>query len=180
MTPLSWGVWVAPMHAHTHANSCPHGVGHLQFKLACVYNGVCVHAWCVCEHEHVWVTPIPPPTRPGGCQITKIESTVELIKIIWFCLMIYHLWRLPTYVDYGWWTGRGVAHPTYVLGPKKVNIFQFSYWIPINCLDWLLVSIWTSQPIYSPFKSDHKWWQVRNLTLMLILPWNCQSQKFLN
>ena len=85
------------MHAHTHmhacicihieiANGCPHGgihVYHVYNMHVHAYVCVCVHA-CVCMHGAPHTHPHP-PAAPG---ISKNSITLELIKIIQFCLKI--------------------------------------------------------------------------------------------
>ena len=105
-------VGVCPMHVHTDTNvhacmhlhvkhakhGCLHAGGHLQF-----YTCVCVHVCaCVCMCVHVGTPPhaprypdTPPPTCPlpraAGSPKHQISITLELIKIIRFCLKILYL-----------------------------------------------------------------------------------------
>ena len=101
---VGMGVWgVVPcMHAHTHMHvkhakhGCLHAGGHLQF-----YTCVCVHVRA-CTCVHVGTPPMPPDTprhppptcplpRATGSPKHQISITLELIKIIRFCLKILYL-----------------------------------------------------------------------------------------
>ena len=108
-------VWGCPMHVrmHMHVHACTHArtcmLNMLNMDasmLAAICNSihVCV---CVCVHVHacacVWGHPpcpqippdTPPPTRPlpraAGSPKHQISITLELIKIIRFCLKILYL-----------------------------------------------------------------------------------------
>ena len=96
------------MHTHTHArmhmhvkhakHGCLHAGGHLQF-----YTCVCVRVRA-CVWMHVGTPPMPPDTpwhpppptcplpRATGSPKHQISITLELIKIIRFCLKILYLW----------------------------------------------------------------------------------------
>ena len=78
------------------------GGGHLH-EIIMFTMHACVCA-CVCACACVWGAPpnhhpppsthppTPHPPEPQGAQITKITKTLELIKIIRFCLKILYLW----------------------------------------------------------------------------------------
>ena len=94
------------VHAHTHMHvkhakhGCLHAGSHLQF-----YTCVCVRVRvrvCACMCMHVGTPPcpqIPPDTPPPTCPLPRaagspkhqISITLELIKIIRFCLKILYL-----------------------------------------------------------------------------------------
>ena len=94
-------------HTHTHAfkhakhvkHGCLHAGGHLQFLYMCVCVCACVHVCvCVCgdtphaprcpRHPH----PPAPLPRATGSPKHQISISLELIKIIRFCLKILYLW----------------------------------------------------------------------------------------
>ena len=95
------------MHARTHARTCMLSMLNMDASmLAAICNSihVCV---CVCVHAHacacMWGHPpcpqIPPDTPPCTCPLPRaagspkhqISITLELIKIIRFCLKILYL-----------------------------------------------------------------------------------------
>ena len=106
-----WGMCHAHMHAHVHMHmhvkhdkhakhGCLHVGGHLQFlyMYTCAYMHVCVcvHVGTTC---HVLRCPqTPPPTcslpRATGSPKHQNSISLELIKIIRFCLKILYLWTL--------------------------------------------------------------------------------------
>ena len=88
------------MHTHAHVkhakHGCLHAGGHLQF-----YTCVCVHVRA-CRCVHVGTPPMPPDTprhppptcplpRAAGSPKHQISISLELIKIIRFCLKILYL-----------------------------------------------------------------------------------------
>ena len=108
-----WGVSHACMHAHAHAcmhtHTCMLNMLNMlnmdASMLAAICNSihVCVCV-CMCAHACVWGHPPcpqippghPPPTCPlpraAGSPKHQISISLELIKIIWFCLKILYLW----------------------------------------------------------------------------------------
>ena len=87
------------MHVKHAKHGCFHAGGHLQF-----YTCVCVHVRvCACVCMCVGTPPcpqIPPDTPSPTCPLPRaagspkhqISITLELIKIIRFCLKILYLW----------------------------------------------------------------------------------------
>ena len=85
-------------HAKHATHGCLHAGSHLQFY-TCVC--VCVRA-CACMYMHLGTPPMPPDTprhppptcplpRAAGSPKHQISITLELIKIIRFCLKILYL-----------------------------------------------------------------------------------------
>ena len=79
------------------------------YVLVCVSTCMCTCAWDSLPHTHAHPHPNPPthhPTR-GDPRISKNLIILELIKIIWFCLKIWNLWRIPhPWVGcIVWWVG---------------------------------------------------------------------------
>ena len=123
--------WVSHTHVHIHSYThmhtytCMHGkrdnfmqmAAPLGKSLGISYYVICM---CACMHAHVCVHecgvpshhPHPHPHTPtpqGDPIISKNPITLELIKIIWFCLS---LWRLPhpwVGVWFGGWVGGWVG-----------------------------------------------------------------------
>ena len=63
----------------------------------CMHGCMNVHSAWGTPHTHTNSTPIQPPATPRGRtpRITKNSITLELIKIISFCLKIWNLLRIP-------------------------------------------------------------------------------------
>ena len=112
-----WWEGAAHPHAHahacacTHAHACPYDIignsqGFPQWGRPFAWNYHVYHACmcmrtCVCKCVHVHMcgghtqpppTPSIPPPRAAGSQKHQNSITLELIKIIWFCLKILYLW----------------------------------------------------------------------------------------
>ena len=99
----------------------------------CMYIHACV-CMCVCVYgtppTHPWPSP-PQSTQlpsPGGHPgISKNSITLELIKIIQFCLKIWNLWRIPhpwVVVWFGGWVGSGQIIKNFK-NVDPIKIFQF-------------------------------------------------------
>ena len=103
------GERVYSTHVHTHTHACtydiirnfqvfPNGGGHLHEIImfttcacVCMHVCVCAHVW---GHPQPLPTPIhlPPTPRATGSPKHQNSISLELIKIIWFCLKILYLW----------------------------------------------------------------------------------------
>ena len=112
---------------------------------------------------------MPPWRQPFA--ITKYAIKLEWIKIIQFCLKIWdlctflHLFRLGLVCRWGVVPSQ-IAFFTF--RPKKVHVFcscelpgknfhVFKLEPDRPCLDWQLMWLLTSWPIYNPFKLQPKW-----------------------
>ena len=108
-------------HVHTHAHACMCTHTH-----TCIWHhrefpgippkgvAICMKLSCLpCMHVHMYVghpQPPPPSAHPHptavGSPNHQNSISLELIKIIRFCLKILYLWTLLNYIDYSWspWT----------------------------------------------------------------------------
>ena len=147
------------MHMHARICTCMHGHVYMYRNLQmatdmeesmfimfttcmCMHDCLhaCVHA-CMCMCMHVCMghphTPIPTPT-PSTCHpprgtlgISKNLITLELIKIIRFCLKIRNLWRIShpwVGVWFGGWVGGWMGSGQIIKNFKNVHpikIIQF-------------------------------------------------------
>ena len=167
---------------------------------------VCVHVcMCMCTcvgatpnhpHPHYPPTQIAPPSSTYGPPTPRAAGswkhqnwiTLELIRIIRFCLKILYFWtflnsyRLDLMCRWG-----GVSYSKlhfYVFDAKKCScdppIKNFPVFVldPTRpCLDWQLRAILTSQPIYDPFKCEFEWRPKCKIGLNVNLPKNHQAEK---
>ena len=94
-------LWACGVSLHT----CTHTWRHpclscLTYMWVCVCIHACMHvhvcAWCTPPHTNTHPQPNPPTCKPlrGTPGISQNSITLELMKIIQFCLKIWILWRI--------------------------------------------------------------------------------------